>query len=523
VLPWFAHDALAHYLSPRGLEQYTGGGWGTRDVCQGPVGLLIALGQTAPLRDLIVRVLRAQNARGDWPQSFEIYPREFRGGQRDAHGDVVFWPVLALGEYLAVTGDTSLFAERISFVGDHGATAGEPLLEHVRRALAVIAASTIPGSPLPAYGLGDWNDSLQPADPHLAARLCSTWTAVLQVQALRALAGSLRTVSSRLDGQDGADAMEYADRSERVAGETAEAMHALLMRDGLLAGYGLFAGDGSIEHLVHPSDRRTGLHYGLLQIIHAISGDLLSPGEAREHLDVIDEHLLGPDGARLFDRPARYHGGPMEVFQRAEASTFFGREIGIMYTHAHLRYAEALARYGDGERLLEALALANPIGVTERVPSARPRQSTCYYSSSDATFADRYEAAEHYGEVMAGTVPLEGGWRVYSSGPGIFLRLVVECLLGVRRRGDLLEIDPVLAPALDRLQATVPLDGIQLDLTFRVGSRGVGPIALVLNGVALPTTPLSNPYRPAGVAIDMALVKAAMKTSGRNHLEVQVS
>ena len=523
VLPWFAHDALVHYLSPRGLEQSTGGAWGTRDVCQGPVGLLIALGQTTPLRDLIVRVLRAQNARGDWPQSFEFYPRELRGGQGDAHGDVIFWPVLALGEYLAVTGDTSLFTERIPFVDDDGATAGEPMLEHVRRALATIAASTVPGTPLPAYGHGDWNDSLQPADPKLAAGLCSTWTATLQVQALRTLAGSLRSVSSRLDGQDEADAIEYADRSERIAGGTAEAMHTLLMRDGVLAGYGLFGDDGSIEHLVHPSDQRTGLSYGLLQIIHAISSDLLSPSEAREHLDVINEHLLGPDGARLFDRPARYHGGPMEVFQRAEASTFFGREIGIMYTHAHLRYAEALARHGDAGRLLEALALVNPIGVTDRVPNARPRQSTCYYSSSDATFPDRYEAAEHYGEVMAATVPLEGGWRVYSSGPGIFLRLVVECLLGVRRRGDLLEIDPVLAPALDGLEATVPVDGIPLDLTFRVGDRGVGPVAVALNGVTLQTNPLSNPYRPAGVAIDMGLVRASMKASGRNNLEIQVS
>ncbi len=522
VLPWFAHDALIHYLSPRGLEQYTGGAWGTRDACQGPVGLLIALGQTAPLRDLVLRVFRAQNARGDWPQSFEFYPRELRGGQGDAHGDVVFWPVLALGEYLTVTRDTSLFAEMVPFVDGHGATAREPMLEHVRRALEMISASTVPGSPLPAYGHGDWNDSLQPADPQLAARLCSTWTATLQVQALRMLAGSLRSVHSRLEGQDALDANGFADRSERLAGETAEAMHALLMRDGLLAGYGLFAGDGSIEHLVHPSDERTGLRYGLLQIIHAISNDLLSPDEARHHLDVIDQHLLGPDGARLFDRPARYSGGPMEVFQRAEASTFFGREIGIMYTHAHLRYAEALARHVDADRLLEALALANPIGVTERVPNARPRQSTCYYSSSDATFADRYEAAEHYGEVMQATVPFEGGWRVYSSGPGLFLRLVVESLLGVRRRGDRLEIDPVLAPALDGLEATVPISGRSVALTFRVGPRGVGPLSVALNGVMLQTSPLSNPYRPAGVAVDMARVEAGLVTSGRNLLEIEV-
>ena len=50
ALPWFTHDALIHYLSPRGLEQYSGGAWGTRDVSQGPVGLLLALGAHAELR-----------------------------------------------------------------------------------------------------------------------------------------------------------------------------------------------------------------------------------------------------------------------------------------------------------------------------------------------------------------------------------------------------------------------------------------------------------------------------------------
>ena len=67
----------------------------------------------------------------------------------------------------------------------------------------------------------------------------------------------------------------------------------------------------------------------------------------------------------------------MTVFQRAEASTFFGREIGLMYMHAHLRYAEALARVGDGER---AAARPGPGQPASASPSAcrtaRPRQST---------------------------------------------------------------------------------------------------------------------------------------------------
>ena len=454
VLPWFAHDAVIHYLSPRGLEQYTGGGWGTRDVCQGPVGLLLTLGRFDELRALILRIFAAQNERGDWPQAFDFYRRFVNWNQQDAHGDVVYWPLLALGDYLAATGDASVLAELVCFVGDGGPSEPASLLHHVDRALDAVERSRIAGTALPAYGHGDWNDSLQPADPELAARMCSTWTVTLQAQALHALAEGMRA-----GAPDDPAIRATAGRADGIADDGTAAMRELLLVDGVLAGYGLFdAGSGGagpdrrpVEHLVHPRDRRTGLTYSILPMIHAISGDLLTPDEAAAHLGLISDRLTGPDGGRLFDRPVQYTGGPMQVFQRAEASTFFGREIGIMYTHAHLRYAEALARTGDADGLLHALALADPIGITQRVASARPRQSTTYFSSSDAVFADRYAAADGYAGVLDGSIPLEGGWRVYSSGPGLFLRLVVEQLCGIRRRGSRVEIDPVLAGDLDGL------------------------------------------------------------------------
>ena len=417
---------------------------GARATCaRGPVGLLTALGRQDAVRDVLLRVFRAQNARGDWPQAFEFLPPLPETGQQDSHGDVVFWPVLAAGDYLRTTGDASLLDETVAFVGDDAL--GEPatVAEHLRRAVDRITESTVPGSPLPAYGHGDWNDSLQPADPHLAAHLVSTWTAVLQTQSLRTLAEGLHAV-----GTPGDTAALAADADE-LAERTHDALLDQLAADPVLPGYLLHHDDGRFEPLVHPSDERTGLRYGVLPWIHAIGADLLTPEQARHHLDLIEEHLLGPDGARLFDRPVSYVGGPMTVFQRAEASTFWGREIGLMYMHAHLRYAEALARVGDGAALLTALAKASPVGLDSLVPQARPRQTTCYYSSSDGAFTDRYDASERYAALLAGEVPLEGGWRVYSSGPGLVLRLVTEVLLGIRQRGDDVEVDPVLPPGGD--------------------------------------------------------------------------
>jgi CRISPR-associated protein Csx3 len=256
-----------------------------------------------------------------------------------------------------------------------------------------------------------------------------------------------------------------------------------------------------VETLIHPRDLRTGLTYSILPMIHAIADDLLTPDEAAHHLQLIRDHLLGPDGARLFDRPVGYAGGPMTLFQRAEASTSFGREIGMMYMHAHLRYAEALARVGDGPGLLVAMALAQSVGMTDRVASARPRQSTCYYTSSDAAFADRYAARDGYRGIFDHTVPLEGGWRVYSSGPGLFLQLLVRYQLGLRAHGATVEIDPVLDPGLDGLVVQVPLLGVRRTLRYAVGARGHGDVSVRAGGQILSTLPLGNPYRGGGVSV----------------------
>src|SRR5262249_31366628 len=182
--------------------------------------------------------------------------------------------------------------------------------------------------------------------------------------------------------------------------------------------------------------------------IHAILEDLLTPAQARAHLQLIEAHLSGPDGVRLFDRPLPYHGGPQRLFQRAESATFFGREIGLMYTHAHLRYAQALAHIGDAERFFRALCQASPIGIRSIVPGATLRQANCYYSSSDAAFDDRYQASAEYGRVADGTIPLDGGWRVYSSGAGIALGLIVRRFLGLSCEATDLSIDPVIPSAL---------------------------------------------------------------------------
>ncbi len=512
ILPWFAHNALIHFLAPRGLEQYSGGGWGTRDVTQGPVELLLSIGQFAPIRDLLLRVFRQQNPDGDWPQWFMFYERERGIRPGDSHGDIVYWPLLALAQYLNATGDATILQENLPFFHGDPAQAEEcSVWRHVEQALELIQGRVIPDTRLAAYGHGDWNDSLQPADPALRERLCSTWTVTLHYQMLTTLAQALGAVGQA----------EPAGILEDMADKVLADFRQYLLIDGVLAGYAYFEDDGGIDYLLHPRDRKTGLTYSLLPMIHAVINDMLAPDEARRHLDLIRQHLHGPDGAHLFDRPMAYRGGPMTLFQRAESSSFFGREIGNMYMHAHLRYAEALWRFGDSEAFLEALSRAVPIGIQSIVPSATRRQANCYYSSTDAAFPDRYRAHDEYDKALNGEIPLEGGWRVYSSGAGISTTLILRCLLGIRRARATLVIDPVLAPALDGLRVETDLAGHRFDITYRVVARGCGPVELELNGTPLPFRRLPNPYRTGGAEISMPLLREAL-VDGVNWLTISL-
>ena len=513
ILPWYAHDALVHYLAPRGLEQFSGGGWGTRDVCQGPVDLLLALDRPAPVRGLLLRTFAAQNPDGDWPQWFAFFARDRHVRARDSHGDIAFWPLLALAQYLVATGDSSLLDERLPFFRARGRARGEhaSVLGHAQRALALIERRTIPGTRLAAYGHGDWNDALQPADPLLRERMCSAWTVTLHAQVLDALATAMRFLGREADAR-GFEAQARAVRDDFTR---------LLVVDGTVAGYALFAPGGEVDYLLHPRDRRTGVTLSLLPMVHAVLADMLPPEAAREHLARVARSLAGPDGARLFDRPLAYRGGPQRIFLRAESSAYFGREIGLMYTHAHLRYAEALARVGDAEAFFDALCRANPIALRLRVPTARLRQSNCYYSSSDAAFRDRYEASDGYDRILRGEVGLEGGWRIYSSGPGIGVSLVVRGLFGIRRERARLVVDPVLPVALDGLRARIEIGGRPVDVTYRVGKRGFGPTDLVLNGDSLGFERGANPYRTGAAELPMAAFVGRLG-DGDNTLTVRV-
>ena len=356
LVPWFAHNAMIHLTLPHGLKKYTGAAWGTRDVCQGPVEFLLALEHDEPVKEILRIVFAQQYERScDWPQWFMLEPYSSIQA-RESHGEIIIWPLKALNDYIEATGDFGFLDEKIAWRREDNfetTARTDSVREHIEGLLAAVQTRFVTGTDLIRYGEGDWDDSLQPVDPKMRDWMVSSWTAALLFQQINRYAEVLRRARREREAAD-LDQLAEAIRLD---------FNRYLLRDGTIAGYGIFAPDGGQpELLLHPSDTRTGLKYSLLPMIRGIISGLFTPHQAVHHLKAIHEHLLFPDGVRLMDRPVAYHGGPQSIFRRAEASSFFGREIGLMYVHAHLRYAEAMAVLGDAGALWDAIELASPIG-----------------------------------------------------------------------------------------------------------------------------------------------------------------
>lgn len=488
---WYAHNALVHYAAPHGLEQSGGAAWGTRDICQGPIELFLAVQKFDLVRDILQHIFAYQSKQsGEWPQWF-MFDR-YRDCQEECHGDVVFWPLKCVGDYIACTRDSSILSVRLPF---HDSDEADVLtiLDHIKLAVASVERRFLKNTYLISYGGGDWDDTLQPIDDSMKKNLVSSWTQALAYQVFSLLYQMVKECDPH-----------YAIHLKQLADSVREAFERYLIIDGVVAGFVYYTGQGAFSPMLHPGDTDTGIHLRLIPLTRSILSGIADRKLAEASLELIEGRLHFPDGVRLMDRPAAYSGGVSRLFKRAEQAANVGREISLQYVHAHIRYIEALCRLGEADMAWRALFEISPICTKDQVPNAAFRQSNLYYSSSDGAFSDRYEYESGFDRLRDGSVDVKGGWRIYSSGPGIFLNRLICDVLGIRIEANCLCIDPVLPAPLDGLKFYYSVFGDSHVFVYHIGTDKEEPVRIIQNGGLLPAQPVPGTYRPGGVLVDRA-------------------
>ncbi|WP_225442644.1 GH36-type glycosyl hydrolase domain-containing protein [Paenibacillus lycopersici] len=506
---WYTHNMLVHFSVPHGLEQYGGAAWGTRDVCQGPVEYFLATHNYGTVRDILLKVYSHQyEDTGNWPQWF-MFDRYFKIQQHESHGDIIVWPLKVLGDYLHATKDYGILDEFVPFMNADTfdfTEAGSSLLEHALKEIAFIRSHFVHGTHLSAYGDGDWDDTLQPANAMLKRYMVSSWTVALTYQTINGLSSAL----AEHDGKLAAELKELAAGIEQD-------FNRFMLADDVIPGFLYMEQPGVAEQMLHPKDTSTGIKYRLLPMTRSMIGELLSKEQAEAHYALIKEKLYFPDGVRLMDRPASYAGGVSTRFKRAEQAANFGREIGLQYVHAHIRFIEAMAKLGYRDEAWKALQMINPVGLSDVVPNAQLRQSNAYFSSSDGKFNDRYEAQERFEALRNGEAMVKGGWRIYSSGPGIYMNQLISNCLGIRQEGGDLVIDPVLPAEMSGLRFAFRF--MDRPVAFVYHLEGAADRRIVVNNMEMPARPTFNRYREGGLRVSKDHLAAALN-SDRNVIEI---
>jgi len=509
ILYWYLHNAIIHFSSPRGLEQYNGAAWGVRDVLQGSMEFLLALNRYDDAKRILKTVFSHQFIEDkNWPQWFMF--DEFRSiCDSHSHGDIIIWPFKAVSEYIEETNDFSILEEIVSYTkkeDDNKSFTEETatVFEHLESALMTIKQSFIEGTSLSCYGGGDWDDTLQPVNQDLKKNMVSGWTVAITYQYLNKFLG----ICEKAGKED--MAAELKELVRKIKRDYRE----YVIKDGIVSGFLYFREDKTIDYLLHPADEKTGIKYRLLPMTRCMIAEIFSKEEVKIHYDLIKRELRFMDGVRLMDKYAPYNGGVSRIFKRAEQSAYCGREVGLLYVHAHLRYIEAMIKIGAADEVFKAIKQVIPITIEREVRNAQKRQSNSYFSSADADFKDRYQAKQAFHKIRTGDVLSKCGWRIYSSGPGIFLHLIINNFLGIRRSfGDLI-IDPVIPLEMDRLSLDMMYnDDKKIKYIFvTAGNHCCGVAEVRVNKQNLKVKNMENPYRKAGVRISQKDFEDALET-----------
>ncbi|MEG0551432.1 MAG: cellobiose phosphorylase [Vagococcus sp.] len=509
LVKWYTHNMLVHYLSPHGLEQYGGAAWGTRDVCQGPIEYFFAMNKPEIVRSIILTIYANQfDDDGNWPQWF-MFDKFEEIKADESHGDIIVWPLKVVGDYLNVTEDYSILEEIIPYASRETfkkTKSEETLLDHIDKQLTYIENNFLEGTFLSCYGDGDWDDTLQPADQSLRKNMASSWTVALTYQTLNQF---YKVMESK--------EQHFAKRVQRLSEGVYQDFHKYMLNDEVIPGFLLMQEKNQPELIVHPHDKRTGIDYRLLPMTRSMISELIDEEEVAKHFEIIEDNLKFPDAVRLMNKPANYAGGVSKIFKRAEQAANLGREVGLAYIHAHIRYVEAMAKIGKTEETWANLEKINPIGIIDTVSNSELRQANAYFSSSDGNFKTRYDAQENFNQLKTKDRTVKGGWRIYSSGPGIYINQLTSNVLGIRKTSNSVIFDPVLPTELDGLCLKYQLDDRLLKINYHLNESRT---QLIINGKLIPTEKRKNRYRKEGLSLSLDSFYTNTSIEGTNEIDL---
>jgi cyclic beta-1,2-glucan synthetase len=438
---WLLYQTLACRIWARSAFYQASGAYGFRDQLQDGMALTFASSETT--RKHILRAASRQFVEGDVQHWWLPHSGQ---GVRTRISDDRVWLAYATAQYIQSTADTAILDDSVDFLegpqlaaGEHDAffqpmqaDAPASLFEHCARGLDQCLQLTGELG-LPLMGGGDWNDGMNRVGEHGKGE--SVWLGwlLLRTIALFAPYAEVHDSARAARWQAHAEALRSALQTHAWDGQW---YRRATFDDGTWLG----------------STQNTECQIDSIAQSWAVLSEGSDPVRANMAMASLQRQLIHKDDgiALLFTPP--FDKTPLEPGYIKGYPPGL-RENGGQYSHAAMWAILAYCRLGSAQQAFALFDLVNPIN-----HSLNPEASQRYKVEPYVLAADVYAVAPHIGR---------GGWTWYTGAAGWMYRAGVEGILGIRREGDWLLLNPCIPADWPGFSAQITLGDshfqIQLD------------------------------------------------------------